>query len=85
MQMTSQATYQLEQAIVDGSKLTALADSAFKIEEVLLHQNVNFLQAHIWKNLGLAYAHMVKNTEENFPAGHEPLHANIAGGHQNGE
>lgn len=72
MQQSARATYLLEQTIKRNSSLPMLAKSARLLEEVIAGQNGTgkaFLPAHTWKNLGLAYAHMVRNTAEDFPPG----------------
>ena len=72
MQLSARATYLLEQTIKRNSSLPLLAKSARLLEEVIVGQSGTgkaFLPAHTWKNLGLAYAHMVRNTAEDFPPG----------------
>ena len=72
MQQSARATYLLEQTIKRNSSLPLLAKSARLLEEVIAGQKGTgkaFLPAHTWKNLGLAYAHMARNTAEDFPPG----------------
>ena len=82
MQQGARATYLLEQTIQLNSSLPLLAKSAALLEHVIAEQQPfgkAFLPVHTWKNLGLAYAHMVKNTKEDFPPGVQPLSSLVKG------
>merc|ERR1711988_505225 len=82
MQQAARATYLLEQTIKGNSSLPLLAKSAALLEEVIVEQHGTgkaFLPSHTWKNLGLAYANMVRNTKEDFPAGAIPLSEHVGG------
>eukprot|EP00937_MAST-01D_sp_MAST-1D-sp2_P005264 g5264.t1 len=83
MQQSARATYLLEKTIQKNSSLPLLAKSARLLEEVIVGQagcGKAFLPSHTWKNLGLAYAHMVRNTAENFPPGAGDPLSPLAGG-----